>query len=193
MAMNPARVKKLSSALEAQLAVTAPEAFELCKTILGSAESSKTPSISDCLQSLADGISPALNEETAIQLALLACVSNALETSTVLEHSAEVEAVKLLSEILKERHGGRTIELRVPPVMAVQLASSEGGPRHTRGTPPNVAETTPRTFLELALGIQNWSHARSAFSVHASGSHVDEIKAMLPITTWEAIAQARTE
>lgn len=189
--MNPARIKKLANALEAQLAVASPAAVKLCQTILGKAQTHKS-SLSDCLKALENGGAPALDDETATQLALLALVSDALENSTALVQAAEVEIVRLFSEILKERHGGRTIELRVPPVMAVQLASSEGGPRHTRGTPPNVAETSPHVFLELAFGIRTWPEARTTFAVHASGSHVDEIDQMLPITTWGAIARVQT-
>ena len=44
---------------------------------------------------------------------------------------------------------GRSVEVRVPPFGAVQCIA---GPRHTRGTPPNVVETDARTWLALALG-----------------------------------------
>ena len=42
---------------------------------------------------------------------------------------------------------GRSVEVRVPPFGAVQCVA---GPRHTRGTPPNVVETDARTWLALA-------------------------------------------
>ena len=35
------------------------------------------------------------------------------------------------------------------PVAAVQAVA---GPRHTRGTPPNVVETDPETWFKLATG-----------------------------------------
>ena len=47
-------------------------------------------------------------------------------------------AVKVLLERLATDHPGRSVEVRVPPYAAVQCVE---GPRHTRGTPPNVIET----------------------------------------------------
>ncbi|WP_258040433.1 sterol carrier family protein, partial [Streptomyces sp. SM9] len=38
---------------------------------------------------------------------------------------------------------------RVPPYAVVQCVA---GPRHTRGTPPNVVETDPLTWVRLAAG-----------------------------------------
>ena len=63
--------------------------------------------------------------------------------------------------------GGR---IDVPPDGAVQAVA---GPRHTRGTPPNVVETDPRTWLELAAGALTWSDAVAAGRVHASGERAD--------------------
>jgi putative sterol carrier protein len=47
------------------------------------------------------------------------------------------------------------------------------GPRHTRGTPPNVVETDPRTWLELATGQLPWTDAVEAGRVTASGNRAD--------------------
>jgi len=44
-------------------------------------------------------------------------------------------AVRFTLEELESRAPGRTLEVRVPPYGAVQCVE---GPRHTRGTPPNV-------------------------------------------------------
>ena len=47
--------------------------------------------------------------------------------------------------LLGERHPGASIEVRVPPFAAVQIGF-ETGPKHTRGTPPNVVEMDGETF-----------------------------------------------
>ena len=47
-------------------------------------------------------------------------------------------AVRFTLEELAEHSPGHTTEVRVPPYGVVQCMD---GPRHTRGTPPNVVET----------------------------------------------------
>ncbi|GII32615.1 sterol carrier family protein [Planotetraspora mira] len=79
-------------------------------------------------------------------------------------------AVRNLLERLAARAPGRTVEVRVPPYAAVQCVE---GPRHTRGTPPNVIETDPVTWLELATGGLSWPDAVAAGKVSASGSRAD--------------------
>jgi hypothetical protein len=75
-------------------------------------------------------------------------------------------AVRFTLEELESRAPGRTLEVRVPPYGAVQCVE---GPRHTRGTPPNVIETDARTWLDLATGQADWASAVSAGMVRASG------------------------
>jgi hypothetical protein len=58
----------------------------------------------------------------------------------------------------------------VPPYAAVQVIE---GPRHTRGTPPNVVETDPRTWLEIATGRQSWNDAVASGRISASGERAD--------------------
>ena len=58
-------------------------------------------------------------------------------------------AVKTSARWLAQQVPGRSVELRVPPHVAVQCIE---GPRHTRGTPPNVIETDAATWLRLASG-----------------------------------------
>lgn len=65
---------------------------------------------------------------------------------------------------------GHSVEVRVPPFAAVQCVE---GPRHTRGTPPNVVETDPRTWLELATGALTWLDAVAAGKIAASGNRAD--------------------
>ena len=78
---------------------------------------------------------------------------------------------------LAQQVPGRSVELRVPPHVAVQCVE---GPRHTRGTPPNVVETDPRTWLELATGGLTWTDAVAAGRVTASGNRAD-LSALLPL------------
>lgn len=65
---------------------------------------------------------------------------------------------------------GRSIEVRVPLHVAVQCGD---GPRHTRGTPPNVVEADPVAFVELCAGRRTWSDAVSRGAVRASGKRAD--------------------
>ena len=58
-------------------------------------------------------------------------------------------ATRMLAEILAAQAPGRSVEVRVPPFVAVQAIP---GPRHTRGTPPNTVETDPLTWLRLGDG-----------------------------------------
>ena len=53
------------------------------------------------------------------------------------------DAVRLTARTLAAVAPGASVEVRVPPFVAVQCIQ---GPRHTRGTPPNVVETDPRTW-----------------------------------------------
>lgn len=86
-------------------------------------------------------------------------------------------AVRLSLRTLAEIAPGNAVEVRVPPFAAVQCVE---GPRHTRGTPGNVVETNPRTWLELALGRLQWTDAVAAGRVVASGTRAD-IAHLLPL------------
>lgn len=86
-------------------------------------------------------------------------------------------AVRLSLQTLAADAPGRTVEVRVPPFAAVQCVA---GPRHTRGTPPNVVETDPRTWLELAVGRMTWAEAVAAGAVTASGTRAD-LSGLLPL------------
>lgn len=86
-------------------------------------------------------------------------------------------AVRFTLEELAERAPGGSVEVRVPPDGAVQAVA---GPGHTRGTPPNVVETDPRTWLELATGRLSWTDAVRSHRVRASGIRAD-LAAWLPL------------
>jgi Bacterial SCP ortholog len=79
-------------------------------------------------------------------------------------------AVRYLLQLLSEQAPGNTVEIRVPPFGAVQAIE---GPRHTRGTPPNVIEMDANTWLTLATGSETWSAATGQGLVAASGSRAD--------------------
>jgi hypothetical protein len=79
-------------------------------------------------------------------------------------------AVKTTARWLAQQVPGRSVELRVPPHVAVQCVP---GPRHTRGTPPNVVETDAATWLRLATGLTSWHDAVAAGQVTASGNRAD--------------------
>ncbi len=92
-------------------------------------------------------------------------------------------AVRYLLQLLAERAEGNTVEIRVPPFGAVQAIA---GPRHTRGTPPNVVEMDASTWLSLATGGVTWAQAVAAGYVSASGARAD-LARYLPIK-WDAPA-----
>lgn len=91
-------------------------------------------------------------------------------------------AVRFTLEELADIAPGHTVEVRVPPDGAVQAVA---GPRHTRGTPPNVVETDPQTWLELATGVLDWSDAVGDGRVSASGERAD-ISELLPLQATRA-------
>lgn len=91
-------------------------------------------------------------------------------------------AVRFLLQVLAETAEGNTVEVRVPPFGAVQAIQ---GPRHTRGTPPNVIETDAATWIALATGTLSWADAVAAARVSASGQRAD-LGGYLPVA-WETI------
>jgi hypothetical protein len=88
-------------------------------------------------------------------------------------------AVSYTLGVLASRAPGRTVEVRVPPFAAVQCVP---GPRHTRGTPPNVVETDPLTWLDLATGELSWAAAVATGRLRASGQRAD-ISGYLPVVS----------
>lgn len=101
----------------------------------------------------------------------------ALSRPVTLDPDATAVAVRLLANVLATRAPGRSVELRVPPMIALQAVE---GPRHTRGTPPNVVETDPRTWLEIATGRMSWRDAVQSGAVSASGERAD-LSSYLPV------------
>jgi hypothetical protein len=88
------------------------------------------------------------------------------------------EAVRLTARTLAAIAPGASVEVRVPPFVAVQCIS---GPEHRRGNPPNVVEADPRTWLLLATGLLNVADAAAIGALQLSGSRASEIGHWLPL------------
>ncbi|MGW9630319.1 sterol carrier family protein [Agromyces sp. NPDC055520] len=99
------------------------------------------------------------------------------DAATSVDRSTLALAVRYSLQLLAEQAPGGTVEVRVPPFGAVQCIE---GPKHTRGTPPNVVETDVTTWLALATGTLSWADARAAGRVHASGQRAD-LGEVLPV------------
>ncbi len=84
---------------------------------------------------------------------------------------------RVLVDLLATRAPGRSVELRVPPFAAVQVVE---GPRHTRGTPPNVVEADPVAFVQVAAGRLDWGAVVADGRVTASGDRAD-LRPWLPL------------
>ncbi|NGN65336.1 maleylpyruvate isomerase family mycothiol-dependent enzyme [Streptomyces sp. A7024] len=118
---------------------------------------------------------------TVTRLVELAVHSDDLARATgvevALNRHALAGAVRLLADALAAKAPGGAVEVRIPPYAVVQCIE---GPRHTRGTPPNVVETGPLTWLRLATGRTTWGDALDAAAVSASGERAD-LGAVLPV------------
>lgn len=102
----------------------------------------------------------------------------AIDNDRAPERGVLKDAVRALLKALAEKAPGHTVEVRVPPYGAVQCIE---GPRHRRGTPPNVIECAPLVFLELATGRLDFADAVTKGKVDASGQRAD-LSAVLPLT-----------
>ena len=78
--------------------------------------------------------------------------------------------VKELLEEISKLAPGHAVELRIPPYAAIQCCE---GPKHTRGTPPNVVEMGAEEFFGLIKGTLEWSHGVSDGRITASGERSD--------------------
>jgi hypothetical protein len=87
-------------------------------------------------------------------------------------------AVRHTARTLAAAAPGASVEVRIPPFVAVQCIT---GPRHTRGTPPNVVETDPHTWLLLATGLLEVADATATGALRLSGSRAGEVAAWLPV------------
>ena len=120
----------------------------------------------------------------ALRRGCATAVIRALESGTDPLPGALRATVTDLLGALAERAPGRSVEVRVPPYAAVQCV---GGPRHTRGTPPNVVEMDPLTWVRLAAGLESWRDAAAAGRVSASGVRAD-LSGYLPLMSAQSAA-----
>ncbi|MDQ7991897.1 MAG: sterol carrier family protein [Propionicimonas sp.] len=109
---------------------------------------------------------------TPAELAELDAVLRGIAAGAEPTGREQAAAARLVCRVLGARHPGGILELRVPPVAAVQLGIGQRG-AHTRGTPPNVVETDAATLLRLAAGVLGWQDAVASRAVSASGPHTD--------------------
>ncbi|MFE1957663.1 sterol carrier family protein [Streptomyces sp. NPDC059479] len=93
------------------------------------------------------------------------------------DRQALAACTRLLADALAVKAPGASTEVRIPPYAVVQCVE---GPRHTRGTPPNVVETDPLTWIRLATGRTTWREALDAAHVSASGERAD-LGGLLPL------------
>jgi hypothetical protein len=100
------------------------------------------------------------------------------ETCPAPDRDTLATAVRLAARTLAALAPGASVEVRIPPFVAVQCVA---GPRHTRGTPPNVVETDPRTWLLLATGLLPLAAAKASGALALSGSRAAEIEQWLPL------------
>jgi hypothetical protein len=106
-------------------------------------------------------------------------VRDALDAIGAAPHSpAQIrDLVRTTLRWLAQIEAGHTVEIRVPPHAAVQAIE---GPRHTRGTPPNVVEMNAEAWLLLVAGDLRWDEAIATGLVHASGLRAD-LSGLLPL------------
>jgi hypothetical protein len=100
----------------------------------------------------------------------ISAVIDDLDAGRTPDAGALAAAVRELLRRLAVAAPGRSVEVRVPPYGAVQCGP---GPRHTRGTPPNVVETDPLTWVAVATGRLDWAEAVAAGRVRLSGGRAD--------------------
>ncbi|MFD9463628.1 sterol carrier family protein [Streptomyces sp. NPDC060027] len=93
------------------------------------------------------------------------------------DRQALAACTRLLADAIAVKAPGASTEVRVPPYAVVQCVE---GPRHTRGTPPNVVETDPLTWIRLATGRTEWKAALDDAKVSASGERAD-LGGLLPL------------
>ncbi|HZN20031.1 MAG TPA: sterol carrier family protein [Micromonosporaceae bacterium] len=110
-------------------------------------------------------MSPAYGNSRAVAAAVAAIDAGREPEPAVLR-----DATRTLLAELARRAPGRSVEVRVPPYGAIQCV---GGPRHARGTPPNVVEADPVTWVRVAAGRMPWADAVGSGLLRASGARAD--------------------
>ena len=115
------------------------------------------------------GVSPKRRDPAAVAAAVTAVLA-ALDAGATPSRPDLALAVRGLAGQLAELAPGHHVEARVPPYAAVQCVE---GPRHTRGTPPNVVEVDPTAFVLLCAGRLTWGEATADGRVRTWGDRAD--------------------
>ncbi|GAB3109159.1 maleylpyruvate isomerase family mycothiol-dependent enzyme [Streptomyces calidiresistens] len=105
-------------------------------------------------------------------------LTRALGSPVRLDRMALATTVRVLADAVADRAPGSSTEVRIPPFAVVQCLA---GPRHTRGTPPNVVETDPITWMRLASGRVAWRLAVATGRLKASGERAGSLADHLPV------------
>jgi uncharacterized protein (TIGR03083 family) len=113
----------------------------------------------------------------AAMFRLIEAVVHGLDAAIEPDKRALAAVTKELAQLLADRHPGHSVEVRIPPYAAVQCVE---GPRHTRGTPPNVVEADPVSFLRLVTGRASWATLVAGGRVRASGERSD-LSGLVPL------------
>ena len=78
--------------------------------------------------------------------------------------------VKALLDQISQIAPGHAVELRIPPYAAIQCCE---GPKHSRGTPPNVVEMGSDELIALLDGSLEWADGIRDGRITASGERSD--------------------
>ncbi|MCE7080883.1 maleylpyruvate isomerase family mycothiol-dependent enzyme [Streptomyces sp. ST2-7A] len=105
-------------------------------------------------------------------------LTRALGSPVRLDRTALAVTARVLADAVAEKAPGASTEVRIPPFAVVQCLP---GPRHTRGTPPNVVETDPITWMRLAAGRVSWRLAVATGRLKASGERAGALADHLPV------------
>lgn len=116
-------------------------------------------------------------EEGRAALAAWLATDAGAPDSAAVPRSTIATAVRYSLEEVTARAPGNSVEVRVPPFGVTQCVQ---GPRHTRGTPPNVIECDAATWLAMVSGRLGWADAVSTGRVAASGLRAD-LSGLLPL------------
>lgn len=97
-------------------------------------------------------------------------------------------AVRLSAELLALNAPGHSVEVRVPPFIAVHCVE---GSAHRRGTPAHWVQCDPVQWLRLVIGVESLGSStasavsvesvESAKSVEVSSAHAGRIAEFLPL------------
>ncbi|GLF96540.1 maleylpyruvate isomerase family mycothiol-dependent enzyme [Streptomyces yaizuensis] len=181
----PARVRSVAGAIDDDVRAGAEAAGDGVADAFGLAVDAIGPALADPF----DGDRPVMTRLAPMRLTdvlVTRCLELIVHTDDLndatgldvpYDRQALATAVRLLADALAADAPGGAVEVRIPPFAVVQCVE---GPRHTRGTPPNVVETDPLTWVRLATGRAGWAAELDAARISASGERAD-LSGLLPV------------